>query len=540
MPQFPIVCKPASRCSSAAVKFRGKALEDNKLHVLRTDRPSEDEGHTGGSVPRPRFNWKLRVLIPGLVFGGFALLLGLSVYEELLPGIRVQASPVILKPAEGNVKGAVTVQAAGWLEADPYKSYVTALTDGIVREVLVLEGETVAAGQVVARLVDEDSSLAAQRAHDKVIEQEAMVNVEKAELQAALTEWENPIERQRAVDMGEAQLAETKATLQQIASEITMEESNLEHAKSQHDRAVGLHSSGAISAQEFVRLRSQHDAQVSKIAALRNKHAGTKELIARHEADLRAAKEHKSLRAEERRKLERARATVSKAEAALNQARTALAEAKLRLERTEIRSPMDGVVLSRLTEPGSKVVVMSENPGSARVLGLYDPKHLQVRVDVPLVDAGKISVGQEAEVVVEVLPDKPFSGTVTRVMHEANIQKNTLEAKVVLGAPDPVLRPEMLARVKFLARPDSPTEKSSYRLFAPENAVRGSAGAAATWVVRDFDGDKGTAHMQPVKPGTAKNSGWVDVMEGLQPGDLVITSSVAELKQGKKVRVVAE
>ncbi len=33
---------------------------------------------------------------------------------------------------------------------------------------------------------------------------------------------------------------------------------------------------------------------------------------------------------------------------------------------------MDGVVLSRLTEPGSKVVVISDNPGSARVLGLYD------------------------------------------------------------------------------------------------------------------------------------------------------------------------
>ncbi len=109
-------------------------------------------------------------------------------------------------------------------------------------------------GQVVARLVDEDSSLAVQRAHDKVIEQEAILNVEKAELQAALTEWENPIERQRAVDIGEAQVAETKATLQQIASEIAMDQSQTSSTPSQHDRAVGLHSSGAISEQEFVRL----------------------------------------------------------------------------------------------------------------------------------------------------------------------------------------------------------------------------------------------------------------------------------------------
>ncbi len=74
-----------------------------------------------------------------------------------------------------------------------------------------------------------------------------------------------------------------------------------------------------------------------------------------------------------------------------------------------------------------------------------------MRVDVPLVDAGKISVGQEAEIVVEVLPDKPFSGTVTRVMHEANIQKKHSGGQLFWGPPDPVLRPEMLARVKFLA-----------------------------------------------------------------------------------------
>ncbi|MBI5252254.1 MAG: efflux RND transporter periplasmic adaptor subunit [Desulfomonile tiedjei] len=515
-------------------------MELNKLQVLSTVRRGDGEDHGHGSVPIPRFNWKLRVLLPGLVLGGFLLLLGFSAYEEFIPAVAVHASPVVLKTVEGNVSGSVTVQAAGWLEADPYKSYVTALTDGIVREVLVLDGETVSAGQVVVRLVDEDSHLMVQRAKDRVIELEATLAAEKADLQAAVTEWENPTERQLAVDIASAQLAETRATLEQIASEIAMEESNLEHAKSQHDRALGLHASGVISEQEFVRLRSQHNAQVSKIAALRNRYTATKELIARHEAELRASKEHLSLRTDERRKLDRARATVLQAEAASSQARTALSEAMLRLERTEIRSPMNGVVLSRLTEPGSKVVVLSDNPGSARVLGLYDPKRLQARVDVPLVDAGKISVGQEIEVIVEVVPDKPFSGTVTRVLHEANIQKNTLEVKAALADPDPKLRPEMLARVKFLARPDSGTEKSGQRLFAPENAVRGSSGNTQTWVVRHFDGEGGTVHAVSVKPGTAKSNGWVDILEGLQPGDLVITSSVAGLKDGKKVRVVGE
>jgi multidrug resistance efflux pump len=101
----------------------------------------------------------------------------------------------------------------------------------------------------------------------------------------------------------------------------------------------------------------------------------------------------------------------------------------------EIRSPIDGMVMSRLTEPGSKVVVISDNPGSARVLSVYDPRKLQVRVDVPLAETGKVGVGQQADIVVDVLPDRNFSGTVTRVLHEANIQKNTLEVKVAIENP---------------------------------------------------------------------------------------------------------
>jgi HlyD family secretion protein len=464
-------------------------------------------------------------------------LLGLSAYQELVPAVNVQASPVLLKSVDGPITGAVTVQAAGWVEADPYKSFVTALTYGVVREVLALEGEAVTQGQVVARLVDEDARLEAHRAEDRVKELEATLTVERAELHAAQVEWENPVERKRAIEMGEAQLAESKAAQQQIAEEIAAEESTLEHAKSQFDRSVGLHESGAISDQEFIRLRSQYNTQVAKISALKMREAAVRQLAAKYEADLRASREHMLLRTEERRKLDRAQASVLQAEAALNQARTVLQEAKLRLERMEIRSTMDGIVMSRLTEPGSKVVVISDNPGSAKVLALYDPKRLQVRVDVPLADAAKISVGQDAQITVEVLPDKPFVGAVTRVLHEANIQKNTLEVKVALADPDPRLRPEMLARVKFLAKADASVDKARHRLLVPEGAVRGTGANMTAWALRDFDGGRAVAVSKPVRVGSAKMDGWIEIAEGLQPGDLVVTGSASELKDGKKVTV---
>ena len=196
--------------------------------------------------------------------------------------------------------------------------------------------------------------------------------------------------------------------------------------------------------------------------------------------------------------------------------------------------------MGRLTEPGSKVVIISDNPGSARVLSLYDPARLQVRVDVPLADAAKIGVGQQAHVIAEVLPDRTFNGTVTRVLHEANIQKNTLEVKVSLSEPDPQLRPEMLARVRFLAKAESGVEKAGQRLFASEAAFRGSGANPTAWVVRDFDGDHGIATARSVKLGSIRANGWVDVLDGLQPGDLVITRSPGELAEGKRVKVVKE
>lgn len=431
------------------------------------------------------------------------------------------------------------VQAAGWLEADPYKSFVTALADGIVREVLVLEGEGVTADQVVVRLVDEDAKLALKRAEAKVQELTGILDAARAELAAATTDWDNPVERQRAVDTATAQLAESLATHRQLSAEIIEDESRLENAKSDHDRASGLHESKSISDAEMIRQRSNYHAQKAKLDATRMRHSAVKELAAKHEADLRAAKEHMRLRTEERRRLETARASVVQAEAALSQGQTALAEARLRLQRMDIRSPMDGVVMARLTEPGSKVVVVSDNPASARVLSLYDPKRMQVRVDVPLVDAAKVGVGQPAEIVVDVLPDRTFSGAVTRVLHEANIQKNTLEVKVALAEPDPQLRPEMLARVRFLAKVEGDKAEETHRVFVPETAVRNAGGGSQVWLVRDFDGHGGTATAKPVQMGRTRVDGWLDVMDGLQPGDLVVSRAGGELKEGCRVRVLA-
>src|SRR5690606_23362563 len=119
-------------------------------------------------------------------------------------------------------------------------------------------------------------------------------------------------------------------------------------------------------------------------------------------------------------------------------------KARLALSRTIVGSPVDGRVLRLLSIPGQKKMLSDNDSESSTVAILYDPAKLQVRVDVPLADAAGLQVGQTARIRCGLLPDKVFDGTVTRITGEADLQRNTLQAKVSIASPVDQLRPEML------------------------------------------------------------------------------------------------
>jgi multidrug efflux pump subunit AcrA (membrane-fusion protein) len=75
-----------------------------------------------------------------------------------------------------SVRARPTVQAPGWLEADPFYTACSALADGVIESIDVLEGERVEAGQVVARLVAEDAQIALRRAEADLAAAEAALD----------------------------------------------------------------------------------------------------------------------------------------------------------------------------------------------------------------------------------------------------------------------------------------------------------------------------------------------------------------------------
>ncbi len=187
---------------------------------------------------------------------------------------------------------------------------------------------------------------------------------------------------------------------------------------------------------------------------------------------------------------------------------------------------------------------------------LYDPEHLQVRVDVPLADAAKVRVGDTAEITTETLGTRKFAGKVTRFVHEANLQKNTVQVKVAISDPAPELKPEMLAKARIMTGAAStasqapsdgmgdmpgmnmgsepPTTSGGGVVMVPRAALVEMPGMPQmTWVL---DQQTSTAQMRHLRLGNASGDS-VEVLEGLRPGDRVIVNPPASIKDGTRVRV---
>ena len=492
---------------------------------------------TASSVPRPPSRWRTRVLFPAGVLASFAGILAYVARDALLPAVDVRVVPIVSKSAAGG-SGSVSFQAAGWIEADPYSVYVSALADGVVSEVPVLEGQRVAAGDVVARMIDDDAKLALQRAEADVQARKAEVISAEAALQAAQQNWDYPIERERAISVAESMLAQSKADVERQQAQVSIDEARAAELRDQLKRYEELSEAKAVADAQRIQTGLQLKTQEATIAFSRKNTAVLAAKVQQQEAEVHAAKENLRLRVVEKKELDSAKAAVDQARAALEMAQAARDESQLRLKRMEIRTATAGVVMERLTEPGAKLMLSGNEMNSARVIKLYDPSKLQVRVDVPLAEAARVGVGQDAMIVSEVLRDTTFNGKVTRILHQADIQKNTLQVKVAIDKPTPELKPEMLARVQFMATSTAASVAPRERLFAPESVIHADGSSKArVWIV-----DKGRhcAASRQVTVGTARMEGWIEMLDGVQPGDALIAGDTARLQEGTRVRVVEE
>jgi HlyD family secretion protein len=480
------------------------------------------------TVQRPA-RWK-RFVVPAILLLAFGGVLAASLGDFLRGALEVDVVrpvPVAGSSAQRSA-GQVVAQAAGWVEPDPFAVRVTALAEGVVREMLVQESDLVEAGDPVAQLVDNDARIGHQLAEAMLEEANAEVDAALAELTAAQDSLEASLDMTLAKTRSEAEVKGRQAELEARKRAVAKGQAQVSIAEDELAVQRELEAAGAAGPRQVELAAARLEEARGELGGLEAESALAAAALDVASAELVHAQRNLSLRIEEHLRIQSAQVALATAQAKVAQVRATCDEACLRLDRMVVRAPVRGVVLERLATVGTQL-----GGESRTVATLYDPSSIRVRVDVPQQDLAQLFVGQHARIESDARPGKPYEGEVSRIVRRADLQKVTLQAHVRVLDGDELLRPEMLTQVRFLA-----PEKAS---DGTETSAQGSAVSIparllvdgnAVWVL---DAEHGTAVRRQVRVG-ARDGDSAVVEEGLNLSDKLIDARGASLRESQRVR----
>lgn len=157
---------------------------------------------------------------------------------------------------------------------------------------------------------------------------------------------------------------------------------------------------------------------------------------------------------------------IATAEATVRQRQAALQIAQTDLSHTVIRSPVNGIVVTRAIEAGQTVAASFQAPKLFEIA--ENLEEMQVETDVDEADVGRLKPGQTAVFTVDAYLNRPFTGMVRQIRKSPTVTQNVTTYTVLITAsnPEQVLLPGMTADVKIL------TEQHQNVLMVPNAALR--------------------------------------------------------------------
>jgi multidrug efflux pump subunit AcrA (membrane-fusion protein) len=458
--------------------------------------------------------------------------------DRLTPAVEVTVVPVVTTRGEVKTSESPLFQAPGWIEPRPRAVVVSALSEGVIERLMVVEGQEVRQGDPVALLIDVDAKLALEQARNERQQRLAQLDMAKAEHEAALTRLENPSHL-------DAQAAEAESMLTRVQTERAKLPSLVESAQirlrfAEQDLAGKQEAQDAVSQRLIQQANSQRDAALTELNELTARGPLLDREIAALEKRAESLRLQRRLLVDEKLRVADSRAKIQLAEAMLKQAEVSIAVAQVGLDRTKVTAPISGRVLQVVARPGTRVMGLSPTSAqeSATIATLYDPALLQVRTDVRLEDVPNVFPGQRVRIETASAKET-LTGHVVLVTSAANIQKNTLEVKVGIDEPPATIRPEMLARVTFISpaiESSSASEQTRERILAPRSLLLRQGDQTSVWLV---DAES-KSQMRSVRVGLPVEGGLIEVVEGLNPTDRLISSDRDGLTNSSRVRIARE
>ena len=464
-----------------------------------------------------------RTAVPLIIIGGAVVLLTWTGFRACEHIPEVMVSPVTEIVSDAAPKRATEgLQAPGWLEPMPFATEVAALREGIVETVHVLEGERVIKGALMVTLEQRGQEIALARSEAELLSAHAEVGAREAALVAATRTLEFALDATTTLATASSSVAEADGMLLKLGAEIAEAQATYDEAADELARKNTLVSVGGASEGEVRRLALRTAALEAKAQSLRLERPVREARLTALQVILASATTARELLISEHLARDSAQAALASAIGARSAREAMRDEAQLMLERSELRAPCDGVVLSRLVRPGSRV-----GGDAMSAITIYDPAQLQVRCDVPLKDAAKLSVGLTAQIRVDALPDRVFTGAIIRIVPQGDLQKNTLQCKVSVIDPDGALRPDMLARVRIETVAIGSTSARGEVIAVPADALRSrdDANHTAQVLLVIPEAHSALTQLRTVQLGGERRNGWIEVTQGLASGDRVVLDS---------------
>jgi len=201
-----------------------------------------------------------------------------------------------------------------------------------------------------------------------------------------------------------------------------------------------------------------------------------------------------------------------------------------------VRAPFTGVVVSKDAQPGEMVSPISAGGGFTRtgIATVVDMDSREIEVDVNEAFINRVKANQKTEAVLDAYPDWVIPSHVINIVPTADRQKATVRVRIGFDTLEPRILPDMGVKVSFLEdRPAEATQQAAAprpSVRIPSAAVMKDGDTSFVWRVQD-----GAIERVAVRTG-GERDGQIEVLSGINPGDVVVAAPVEGLSEGAKVK----